>query len=301
MTRVETRARGSVEFREKLEPATRGRVKLVCDFVNAEVARTRTLLIVVGIACLVGLVLFPIVTGLFDPRVPVVIVGGVFVFWAVRLRRELASSYYKVATKRLVAAIDKQLSYKPVSSLSRKDFGALDLFPPVGKRWSSRHEIGGRVRNAKFSLHAVSASGAERAAAVFQGVIVRLDFSAPFKSRTVVFPEGVTAPAAANGKRDLVLLKNPRFERMFSTYSNDYGDARQLLSAGLMELLVTGPFAAKVSLAFVRQSLFVAVSGATLLPDVSFFSAPLTPETATGDVVGLITFADALAGTVAVN
>jgi hypothetical protein len=294
-TRFDAGSPGAVEVREKLEPATRGRVQLVCDFVNTEVARTRTRLIVVGLACLIALVLFPILTRMFDPRVPAVIVGGVFVFWAVRLRGELATSYRKVATKRLIAAINKQLSYRAVSSLSRKEFDSLELFPALGKGWNSRHEIAGRTRDAKFSLHAVFASGSERASAVFQGVIIRLDFSSPFKSRTVVFPDGVAAPAASNGKRDLVLLKSPRFEQMFNTYSNDYGHARQLLSAELMELLVSTPFGARSSMAFVKQSVFVAVPGATLLPDVSLFSAPLTPETAAGDIVRLVTFTDALA------
>lgn len=297
MARLETHDKGAVDVREKLDPATRSRVQLVCDFVNAEVARTRTRLIVVGIACLIALVLFPVVTRIFDPRIPAVIVAGIFVFWVVRMRSELATSYYKVATKRLVAAINKELSYKPVSSFSRKEFGSLDLFPTVGKGWTSRHEIGGRVRNAKFSLHAVSASASEGTRPAFQGVIVRLDLSSQSKSRTVVFPEGVAAPAS-NVKRDLVLLKNPQFERMFNTYSDDYGHARQLLSGGLMELLVTTPFGAKSSVAFVKQSMFVAVPGASLLPEVSFFSAPLTPETAVGDVVRLVNFADALARTV---
>ena len=298
MTRLETHSKGAADVREKLDAATRARVQLVCDFVNAEVGRTRTRLIIVAIACLVALVLFPLVTRIFDPRVPAVIVAGVFVFWAVRSRSELASSYHKVATKRLVAAIDKQLSYKPVSSLSRKEVASLDLFPALGKGWTSRHEIGGRVRNARFSLHAVVASGNERTPAVFQGVVIRLDFPAPFKSRTVVFPEGVAAPAASNGKRDLVLLKNPQFERMFSTYSDDYGHARQLLSGGLMEVLVHAPFGSKSSLAFAKQSVFVAVPGAMLLPDVTLLSAPLTPETAAGDIVRLVTFADAIASTV---
>lgn len=286
---------GAPDFSRSFDEATRGRVRLVCHFVNAEVARWRNQLIAIAVACLVGLVLFPIVTRIVDARVAVVIVVGIFGFWLARARRELASSYGKLATKRLVAATNKALTYKPVSSLTREQFVSLDLFPVSGKGWRSVHEIGGRAGNATFSLHAVHAPGIERGPLVFRGVIIRVTFSAAFPSHTVVFPEGASGGSA--GKRDLVLVNNPEFERMFAAYSTDYARARQLFTDKFMKLIITAArtFGPDIRLAFVKRSLFVAVPNARLLPEVSLLSAPLTPEDAMGQMARLAAFADGLA------
>lgn len=292
---------GAAESSRSFDAATRGRVQLVCDFVNAEVSRWRNQLIGVGVACLVGMVLFPMVTRIVDARIAVVIVVGIFGFWFVRARRELASSYGKLATKRLVAATNKALTYKPVSSLTREQFVALDLFPVPGKGWQGGHEIGGRAGNAPFSLSAVHAPSTERGPAVFRGVIVRVDFPTSFPGHTVVLPEGASGGAAA--KRDLVLVNNPEFDRAFSAYSTDYSQARQLFTDEFMELVITAAkmFGPDIRMAFVRRSVYVAVPNATLLPEVTLLSAPLTPEGATGQMARLAAFADGLARTMASN
>jgi hypothetical protein len=272
----------------------------VCDFVNAEVARWRNQIIGVGAACLIGMIVFPIVTRIVDARVPVVIAVGIFGFWFYRARRELASSYGKIATKRLIAATSKALTYKQASSLTREQFVSLDLFPQPGQRWESRHEIGGRAGNVTFSLHEVNAPGIERGAVAFRGVIIRLEFATTFPGHTVVIPEsqGITAPTSSSGaKRDLVLVKNPEFEQMFSAYSTDYSQARQFITADLMALLISAPetFGPDIRLAFLRRSVFVAVPDATLLPEISLVSAKLTPEEATGPIVRLVALADKVA------
>jgi hypothetical protein len=282
------------------DAATRSRIQLVCDFVNAEVARWRNQLIGVGIACLVGMIVFPIVTRIVDARVPVVIAAGIVGFWFYRARRELASSYRKIATKRLIAATSKALTYKPASSLTREQFVSLDIFPQPGKGWETRHEIGGRAGNVAFSLHAVNAPGIERGTVAFRGVLIRLEFATTFPGHTVVFPEsqGIAAPSSNSGaKRDLVLVKNPEFEQMFSAYSTDYSQARQLITPDLMALLISAPemFGPDIRLAFLRRSLFVAVPNAMLLPEISLMSAKLMPEDATGQMVRLVAFADKVA------
>jgi len=286
---------GAADSGKSFDAATRGRVQLVCDFVNAEVSRWRNQLIGVGVACLVGMVLFPMVTRIVDARVAVVIVAGIFGFWFVRARRELASSYGKLATKRLVAATNKSLTYKPVSSLTREQFVGMDLFPVPGKDWKGKHEVGGRAGSTTFSLHAVHAPSAERGPDVFRGVLVRLDFPTSFPAHTIVIPEGASGGTAA--KRDLVLVNNPDFDRSFSAYSTDYMQARKLFTDNFMALVITAAkmFGPNIRLAFVRRSLYIAVPNATLLPDVTLLSAPLTPESATGQMARLATFAEGLA------
>jgi hypothetical protein len=293
---------GGADSRGSLDAASRGRVQIVCDFVNAEVAYWRNLLIGVSLVSLVGMVLFPLVTGLADARVAIVIVAGIVAVFFARARHELASSYGRLATKRLVAATNKALSYKPLSSLTREQFVALDLFPLPGTGWRGVHEIGGRAGNASFSLHAVHAPAMERGRDVFRGVIIRLDFATSFP-HTVVLPERQghgTGTSGSTARRDLVLVKNPEFERMFNPYSADYLQARQLFTETFMQLVISATrlFGPDLRFAFLKRSLFVAVPGATLLPEVSLVSAPLTAEAATGQLARLAALAEALAGVV---
>jgi hypothetical protein len=289
-----------------LDAATRRRVQVVCDFINAEVGRWRARIIAIGAACLIGMVLFPVVTRIADVRVALVMVAGIFGFWFVRARREVASSYSQIATKRLVAAISKSLAYKPVSSLTRDQFVSLDLFADAGKRWRSRHEIRGQAGQATFAMYEVTASGAEGNAAGFHGVILRLDFPESFPGHVIVLPEaqnGGVDSSARLAKRDLVFVNNSAFDRMFNAYATNYMEAKRVLTAAFLEYIVSvattlGP---DMRLAFVRRSLFVALPHATLLPPISLLSAPVTPEEAAGQIVRLTALADGLARVTALH
>ncbi|MGH7679605.1 MAG: DUF3137 domain-containing protein [Gemmatimonadaceae bacterium] len=282
-----------------LDASTRARVQRVCDFVNAEVARCRLKLIAVGAASLVGMVLLPVVTKIVDARIALVIVAGIGAFWFVRVRRELAATYRSIATKRLVAATNKALEYRPVSSLKRDQFVSLDLFPVPSGGWQGVHDIRGRAGNATFSLHAVHARGGDRAKDVFRGAIIRVEFPGSFPGHTVVFPErhGPGGGGSSHAKRDLVFVRNPEFEHMFSAYSTEYMPAKQLFTAGFTQLIMaaTETFGPDLRLAFVGRSLYVAVPNVTLLPDVTLLSGPLIPDDAAGTMVRLAAFGGALA------
>jgi hypothetical protein len=282
-----------------LDEATRARVQLVCGFVNAEIARWRNQVIGVAVACFAGMFLLFTLAGIVDALIVVVIAIGFLGFWIARARRELAEGYARLATKRLVAAVSKELTYKATSSLTREQFDSLDLLPVSGKGWQARYEIAGHAGDATFSLHAVHSPSAEREHKGFDGLLVRVSVASPFAGHTVVLPERAessdTARAAA--KRDLVLVKHSQFERMFSAYSTDYTAAKRTLTDGLLRIIVSaastiGP---DIRMAFVKRSLFVSVPNARLLPEVTLLSAPLTPEQAGGQIARYVAFAVALA------
>ena len=283
-----------------LDEETRARVELVCGFVNAEIARWRNQVIGVAVVCFAGLMLLFALAGIVDALIVVVIAIGFLAFWVVRARRELALSYANLATKRLIAAVNKGLTYKATSSLMQDQFDSLDLVPKSGKGWRSRHEIAGRLGETTFALQEVSSPGVERDAPGFDGVVVRVTIPIPVHGHTVILPEGgdgAGGTAHASARRDLVLVKHPEFERMFNAYSSDGASANQMLSSGLVDLIVGAArsIAPDIRMTFVKRSVFVAIPRAKLLPTVSLVSAPLTPEDAAGQIVRFLAFAASLA------
>lgn len=288
-----------------LDASVISRVKPVCDFVNAEAARLRNQSIAIGAISAVGAVVLPLVTGIGDPRIPLVLATGIVIFTIARSRAEFTSNCAKLAIKRIIAALSRQLAYKPASSLTQQQFVAMDLFPGRVERFRSRDEIAGRAGDTRYTLHHVRAAGAERGAAIFDGVVVKIEFGEPFPGHTVVIPDASAADApmgpGSRVKKDLVFLKNPVFEQSFSVYASDYYDARRLVTPQLMDVIMAGATAidAEVRLAFVQRSLFVAVPGDALKVDTGIFAAPLTPQSAVGRLLHILAFSERLARAVA--
>ena len=288
-----------------LDASVISRVRPVCDFVNAEASRLRNQVIAIGVMSAVGAVVLPLVTGIGDPRIPLVLAAGAVVYSFVKARAEFTRKCAKLAIKRIVAALSRELTYKPSSALAQQQFVAMDLFPGRVERFKSRDEITGKVGGPKYAVHHVHASGTEKRATIFDGVIVKIDFADPFPGHTIVIPDASTEEGASGPgtrvKKDLVFLKNPAFEERFSVYASDYYDARRLLTPKLMEVIMDAATTinAEVRLAFVQRSLFVAVPGDALKVDTGLFAAELTPKEAVGRLLHILGFAERLARAVA--
>ena len=284
-----------------LEAPALAKVKGACDFVNAEMQRLRHQLVAIGVACVVGAMLLWIVTGLGDPRVPLVLAGGSFAMCFARARHELAAIYGRVARKRIVAGLGKSLNYSATSSLTRRHFDALDLFTQPCMHWRASDEITGRANGVKYSLHRARAA-ADRRTAFFDGVIIKIDFAEPFSAHTVVLPDrtgqAVASKSFAGGrKKDLVMVKNPVFEQAFSVYSTDYYEARKQLTQAVMQTVLEAEaaLATELRLCFLQKSLFVSVMDDSRRFEPTLSAPPLTPELALGSLVALVTLAERLA------
>jgi len=292
-----------------LEASVLNKVQTACNYVNAEVVRLRHQTIAIAAVCAAGAMLLWFVTGFGDARIALVVAAGVVSFAFVRARNELASSYKNIAAKRIVAGLGKELKYNHTSSLTRQQFIAMDLFADRCERWSSRDEIAGRTRGVRYSLHRARASAKDRRAPFFEGVIIKIDFGDNFPGHTVILPDsdGRALTGGGNGsngaasrrKKDLVMLKNPAFERLFDVYSTDYYEARQLVTPKFMEVVIDAQtrLATELRLCFVQKSLFIAVAGGgdSLRFDASLFAEPLTPQAAVGNLMQLVSIAERLA------
>jgi len=287
-----------------LETSALTKVQAACNFVNAEITRLRHQTIAIWAICVVGALLLWVVTGLGNPRVALVITAGIAVLAFVRARAELASSYRNVAARRIVAGLGNGLAYSPSSSLTRQQFAAMDLFPERCQRWNSRDEIVGRTRGMKYALHQVWAGRKDRRGAIFEGTIIKIDFGETVPGHTVVIPDrdGRALSADAGGpaprrKKDLVMLKNPAFERHFDVYSTDYYEARKLVTPKFMQVLLDAHarLDTELRLCFIGKSLFISIAGRALRFETTLFADPLTPQAAVGQLLPLVSLAVVMA------
>jgi len=260
-----------------LDAPTRAKVQAGCNFVNAEVARLRQRVTIIGIIA-VGLAFIAwMLLGFGDPRVPAAGALLVISFFVHRARKELAGSYKSIVVRRLVAALGKGLSYKPTSSLTREQFEAMDLFKESANTWKSEDEVSGRKNQVTYSLHEVLAKRRERSnrsrsgigsavwlvslgvdwyrggkadvtdrsEIIFRGLVVKLDFNKNFFGHTVIVPEregklfgGLFGDAATRKRKEIVRLENADFEHQFTVYSTNDQEARYLITPKLMELVM---------------------------------------------------------------
>jgi len=203
-----------VRSSEALDATTRARVQAGCNFVNAEVARLRKRVIIVGSASAAGaIVLWLILRG--DPRFEVFAALLVVGFVSNQARKELKQSYKGIVLKRLMAALGRGLTYSPTSILTRGVFDSMDLFNESGDRFESEDQVTGKKGQVPYGLHEVRLSKKDdnsrnrlafgysgmtslgffvgnRTAGrrfIFNGLVIQLDFNKNFQGHTVVVPE----------------------------------------------------------------------------------------------------------------
>jgi hypothetical protein len=276
----------------RAEPPSLGKVRPVCEFINAEATRLRHQVIGIGTAGTVGLVILFVILGIQSLWIAFFLGAGLFAFWFARSRAQLASSFSNIAMKRIASALGN-LTYRAKSTLTMQHISSMDLFASGDATWTMRDEIAGISGDIRYSLHQARLAGRTKESVLFDGVIVRMDFREPFSAHTVVIPESdgqALNAAGSRKKKDLVMLKNPAFERMFGVYSTDYHEARRFVTPKwiYVALQATESLGKDLRFAFVQKSLFIAVPRVQLHPVPSLFGDALTPEGAVGPTTRLV-------------
>jgi len=316
---------------QALDASTRARVQAGCNFVNAEVARLRRRVIIVGVISFgAAIVLWMIFKG--DPRIEFIVALLVSGYVANQARKELKQSYKGIVLKRLMAALGRGLTYSPTSILTRSVFDSMDLFNESGDKFESEDQVTGKKGQVPYGLHEVRLSKKENNSRsrlafgaggasiinlamgssnagrrfIFNGLIVQLDFNKNFQGHTVIVPEregqilgGLFGEAKTRKRKSLVLLENPDFEKTYSVYSSDDQEARYLITPKLMELILEAQalLGQELRLCFMMNRLFVTVPQTKDRFEANLFGGEVTPESALGDFVDVVNLAERLVET----
>jgi hypothetical protein len=301
----------------QLDGPTLMKVQAGCNYINAEIQKRRSKVGKVSIiAAALGLLWYAVLwrQGVRDPRLPIaaaiVVAGG----YATRVSRTLAKDYKHIVVRRVVNALGQGLTYSPESRFTKQNFLDMDLFEKRAEQWHAEDEVSGRKNAVAYSILEANATRTEgsgksrRTVTIFRGLIVRLDFNKHFASHTVVVPDaeskilgGLFGEWQGRRGKELVSLENADFEGQFSVYSTDQQQARYLLTPKLMELILEAQalLGSQLRLSFHDNSVFVTVpqSWRKNRFEVSLFGAPVTPETAAGELAEVIKLAERLVDT----
>ena len=287
----------------KLDPRARARVQVACDVVNGEIAVQRRNALLTGIG--VVIVALPL-AGAYPDFARLILFAAMIAVGGVvgNARRVVAKTYKQLVVGRIVKALGDGLTYRAESSLTKKAFVGMELFPETPSSFESEDEISGRKANVAYSVHEVRATRQEgkRTVSIFNGLMIRLDFNKNFRGHTTVVPNGMSVRSATllgkllsgSPRKSQVTLENPDFEQIFDVYSTDDQEARYLLTPKLMELVLAANAVQVMDmlrLAFVNNSLYVAVPmpGNRLEAGLT---ATVTPDGAVGELAEVVNLAE---------
>lgn len=297
----------------QVDQETLAKLQAGCNYINAEVKRLRHRVISVSILAVAGAGVWLVfmrhhpVWG--DVRLPLGVAVAIILLVAVQASRQLAKSYKSIVVRRVVAALGQGFTYKPESSFTKSHFLSMDLFNQKCEDWKSEDEVGGKKNLVSYSLHEAKATRTEgsgknrRTVTVFKGLIVRLDFNKNFAGHTVVIPDsegkilgGLFGESESRSRKEIVRLESADFENIFSVYSTNDQEARYLLTPKLMELVLEtrAVLGEDVRLSFHDNSVFLTIPQSKDRFEVVLFGRPVTPETAAGDLVEVVTLAEKL-------
>jgi hypothetical protein len=236
---------------------------------------------------------------------PVVVLLYLGIGYAVA-HRGYRDRYKEQVVRRVVQALNPELSYSPHGSISRADFDTADFFREDIDRFRGEDLVEGRIGETtiRFSeLHVEDkrqrGTGKNRRTewvTVFMGLFVVVDFPKRFKGRTIVLPDtaqrflggiGQTLQSMNFTRGQLIKLEDPEFERLFVVYSDDQIEARYLLSTSLMQRILDlrSKLGHPLYLSFANDRLYLAIPSnrnrlepIPLLQMLSYGRAPATEE-----------------------
>lgn len=209
-------------------------------------------------------------------------------------KKEYAAEFKGCVIRILAALIDPHLDYFPGRQIDEQDYRESDIFRNRIDRLIGDDLVEGELGATRFrfselkheEMHETTdAKGRKRTrwATVFQGIFFIADFNKQFQGRTYVIPDasGSFLDLAkqfekwSTSRGDIVELKNPEFETLFTVYGTDQVEARYILSPSLMERLVKFRHKAntEVHISFIHSKLFVAISVNQNLLEPKIFSS----------------------------
>lgn len=169
----------------------------------------------------------------------------------------ITSSYVRDFKNQIVGPIVRyvspNLSYRPESGISERQFQSSGIFHKRIDRYSCEDLVLGPVDKTRIAFCELHAEYKTRSGknthwhTIFKGLFFVADFNKHFHGRTYVLPDTAERLFGRLGQKlqgfgkshgELVKLEDPVFERAFAVYSSDQVEARYILSPALMHRML---------------------------------------------------------------
>lgn len=182
---------------------------------------------------------------------------------------------------RITGFLDEGMVYTPDAMIPVTEFLKSDIFSLSVDSYTGEDHFRGKIGKTDIEFSEVTAkhltttqTGKDTKleyTTIFSGVFIIADFNKDFSTSTLVLPDtaeklfgkfGQTLQSMGSGKRKLVRLENPEFEKEFCVYGEDQVEARYILTPSLMERILAykRKWKSRISLSFCESKVYIAIS-----------------------------------------
>lgn len=182
---------------------------------------------------------------------------------------------------RITNFLDEGLAYTPDRMVSVSEFIKSGIFSLSVDSYTGEDHFMGKIGKTDIEFSEVtvkhlnttqSSQGSKQEyIIIFSGIFVIADFKKNFLTHTLVLPDtaeklfgkfGQTLQSIGGGKKKLVRLENPEFEKEFCVYADDQVEARYILTPSLMERILAykRKWKSKISLSFCDSKVYLAIN-----------------------------------------
>ncbi|HOB85368.1 MAG TPA: DUF3137 domain-containing protein [Bacteroidales bacterium] len=197
----------------------------------------------------------------------------------------VSKNYRKEYKSKIIAKItsflDEGMVYTPEAMVPVSEFIKSDIFSLSVDSYTGEDHFRGKIGKTDIEFSEVTAKhlnttqsnqgSKQEYITIFSGVFVIADFNKNFLTQTLVLPDtaeklfgkfGQTLQSIGAGKKKLVRLENPEFEKEFCVYGEDQVEARYIITPSLMEriLIYKRKWKSKISLSFVDSKVYLAIN-----------------------------------------
>jgi len=197
----------------------------------------------------------------------------------------VSKNYRKEYKSKIIAKItsflDEGMVYTPEAMVPVSEFIKSDIFSLSVDSYTGEDHFRGKIGKTDIEFSEVTAKHLnithtekgtkEEYTTIFRGIFIVADFNKKFLTHTLVLPDtaeklfgkfGQTLQSIGAGKKKLVRLENPEFEKEFCVYGEDQVEARYIITPSLMEriLIYKRKWKSKISLSFVDSKVYLAIN-----------------------------------------
>jgi len=200
---------------------------------------------------------------------------------AANVSKNYRKEYKSKIISRITGFLDGGLVYSPGRMVPFSEFMKSGIYSVSIDSYTGEDHFAGKIGKTDMEFSEVTAKhlnttqqtreNKQEYTIIFSGIFIIADFNKNFLTHTLVLPDtaekifgkfGQTLQSIGAGKKKLVRLENPDFEKEFCVYADDQVEARYILTPSLMERILAykRKWKSKISLSFCDSKVYIAIS-----------------------------------------
>ena len=267
-------------FREFYETSLKPDLEIIDRDRKKDNKRALTIISATVAAVILEIVLIPSAAEMLKGFIPMITGFAGLVSTGI-VSKNYRKEYKSKIIAKITSFLDEGMVYTPEAMVPVSEFIKSDIFSLSVDSYTGEDHFRGKIGKTDIEFSEVTAKhlnttqsnqgSKQEYITIFSGVFVIADFNKNFLTQTLVLPDtaeklfgkfGQTLQSIGAGKKKLVRLENPEFEKEFCVYGEDQVEARYIITPSLMEriLIYKRKWKSKISLSFVDSKVYLAIN-----------------------------------------